>query len=87
MHTNFGSLLPALLLVLEKSGYKEFTAESGTKLDKYKHDIIEVQEIADTEEGIILDMKRPGIIYNDNEIIRKALVVSSGKVSVKAEES
>ena len=47
----------------------------GAKLDSHLHKISEVRE--GLEDGIILEQVRPGIKFNDVEVIRKALVVSS----------
>eukprot|EP01035_Chromulina_nebulosa_P020274 gene20274-26319_t len=77
MHKNFGSLLSSILLVLEKSGFKEYRAEIGSKIDSKLHKISSIQD--GEEDGIILKEVKPGIIYNNEDIIRPSFVISSKK--------
>lgn len=68
MHNTFGALLNAIMIVIEKYGFKEFTAEEGQKLDAAKHQIAEVVE--GEEEGLVVTTLRPGMLDAEGEVLR-----------------
>ena len=68
MHNTFGALLNAIMIVIEKYGFKEFAAEEGQKLDPAKHQIAEVVE--SEEEGLVVTTLRPGMLDAEGEVLR-----------------
>ena len=75
MHKSFGSLVSSIMIVFEKYGVKEYSADAGDKLDSYLHQVDRVVE-GDTD-GVIQELLRPGYKDSEGEVIRRALVVAS----------
>ena len=85
MHSTFGSLLSAIMVQIEKFGFKEFSASPGDRLDGSKHQVMSVED--DGTEGLVLSVTRPGMLDAEGEVIRKCAVKASGKSSPAAEQS
>ena len=75
MHKSFGSLVSSIMIVFEKYGVKEYSADAGDKLDSYLHQVDRVVE-GDTD-GVIQELLRTGYKDSEGEVIRRALVVAS----------
>lgn len=79
MHSTFGSLLSAIMIQIEKFGFKEFSASPGDKLDASKHQVVSVED--DGTEGLVLSVTRPGMLDAEGEVIRRCAVKASGKAA------
>ena len=77
MHKSFGSLVSSIMIVFEKYGVKEYSAEVGEKLDSSLHQVDRVVE-GETD-GISHEILRPGHKDSEGEVIRRALVVAVKK--------
>ena len=79
MHSTFGALLNAIMIQIEKFGFKEFSASPGDKLDALRHQVVSVED--DGTEGLVLSVSHPGMVDAEGDVIRKCAVVASGKTN------
>ena len=85
MHKSFGSLVGSIMIVFEKYGIKEYSAEIGEKLDSYLHEIDHV--VIGESDGVIHEMLRPGHMDSEGDVIRRALVVAVKKEDPQVESA
>eukprot|EP00607_Mallomonas_marina_P004208 CAMPEP_0182428068 /NCGR_PEP_ID=MMETSP1167-20130531/20994_1 /TAXON_ID=2988 /ORGANISM="Mallomonas Sp, Strain CCMP3275" /LENGTH=241 /DNA_ID=CAMNT_0024610719 /DNA_START=222 /DNA_END=947 /DNA_ORIENTATION=+ len=74
LHDGFTSLLTGVTNVIKKYGYTEFAPEIGDKLNPKRHEVEEVVEDNEVEDGAILEVLRPGVVSADGSVLRRAVV-------------